>query len=84
MPAVLVGLTYTKLDSGAANAIDMVNADAEFPMEVVFSETLPAETSIGYPVPAGNGVVRNGHTGNMYARVISRTTRLTAYAYVGE
>jgi hypothetical protein len=84
MPAVEVELTYTKLDSGAANAIDMVNTDEEFPMEVVFSATLPAEDSIGYPVPPGDGVVRNGHSGDMYARVFSRTERLTAFAYVGE
>ncbi len=77
MPAVEVELTYTKLDSGAANAIDMVNTDEEFPMEVVFSATLPAEDSIGYPVPPGDGVVRNGHAGNMYARVIMRRMKNT-------
>ena len=84
MPAVLVGITYTKLDSGAANAIDMVNANGTYPMEVVFSASLPAETSIGYPVPAGDGVVRNGHAGNMYARKASSSGPAEIYAVVGE
>ena len=84
MPAVPVGITYTKLDSGAANAIDMVNANGTYPMEVVFSASLPAETSIGYPVPAGDGVVRNGHAGNMYARKASSDGPAQIYAVVGE
>jgi hypothetical protein len=66
----IVSTAFTQLDTGAPGselAIDMQN-NSDATVTVVFAATLPAVGTDGYLVKPGQGVVRNGHTGSMWAR----------------
>jgi hypothetical protein len=66
----IVNTAFTQLDTGAVGsevALDMQN-NSDATVTVVFSATLPTVGTDGYLVRPGKGVVRNGHTGSMWAK----------------
>jgi hypothetical protein len=73
--------TFTKLDTGTGTAIDMQTIDDSV-VTVVFATSQPAPTTRGFIARTERGVVRNGHTGDMWA--ILGGGRFSADVVVGE
>jgi hypothetical protein len=73
--------SYTKLDTTLESALDCVAAD-DSEITVVFATAQPAIATKGYPVTTSRGVVRNGHTGDMWAKTGGGV--FTADVVVGE
>lgn len=73
----LTDTAYTQLDTTTESAVDCQNVSTR-PVLVVFATSQPAVSeSAYYYLDPGQGVTRDGKTGDMWARALSRTASVT-------